>query len=117
MRAELIRAGEYRDKLAAALKDPEKKAAYDRYGAKAFEAGGMGAGGGGGFHDPCEMFREVYEGAGGSGFGGIFDELFGGARSSGQGGARAGANLQYDLSITLEEAASGIEKEITFFSI
>lgn len=96
------------------LKDPEKRAAYDRYGAQAFEGGGMGAGGGGGFHDPFEMFRDVFEGSGGGGFGGIFDELFGGGRGSGPGGARAGANLQYDLPITLEEAASGVEKEITF---
>jgi molecular chaperone DnaJ len=98
------------------LKDSEKRAAYDRYGAKAFEGGGMGAGGGGGFHDPFDIFREVYEGGdgGGGGFGGIFDELFGGGRSGGQGGARAGANLQYDLQIRLEEAASGVEKEISF---
>ncbi|MCZ6672146.1 MAG: molecular chaperone DnaJ [Verrucomicrobia bacterium] len=97
------------------LKDSEKRAAYDRYGPQAFEGGGMGAGGGGGFHDPFDMFREVYEGGGGSGFGGIFDELFGGGgRGSGQGGARAGANLQYDLTVNLEEAASGVEKEISF---
>ncbi|MCB1120037.1 MAG: molecular chaperone DnaJ [Verrucomicrobiae bacterium] len=94
------------------LKDPEKRAAYDRYGPQAFEGGGMGAGGGGGFHDPFDIFREVYEGSGG-GFGGIFDELFGGGRSS-QGGARAGANLQYDLQISLEEAAAGVQKEISF---
>lgn len=97
------------------LKDSEKRAAYDRYGPKAFEGGGMGAGGGGGFHDPFDIFREVYEGSGGDGgFGGIFDELFGGGRSSGQGGARAGANLQYDLQVGLEEAAGGTEKEISF---
>ena len=102
------------------LKDSEKRAAYDRYGPQAFESGGMGAGGGGGgFHDPFDIFREVYEGGvsgggSGGGFGGIFDELFGGGRSGGQGGARGGANLQYDLTIRLEEAASGIEKEISF---
>ena len=95
------------------LKDSEKRAAYDRYGPQAFEGGGMGSGGGG-FHDPFDMFREVYEGGGsGGGFGGIFDELFGGGRSS-QGGARAGANLQYDLEITLSEAANGVEKQISF---
>lgn len=95
------------------LKDSEKRAAYDRYGPKAFENGGMGAGGG--FHDPFDMFREVYEGGGGAGgFGGIFDELFGAGRSGGQSGARAGANLQYDLEITLSEAASGVEKQISF---
>ena len=98
------------------LKDSEKRAAYDRYGPQAFEGGGMGAGGGGGFHDPFDMFRDVFEGqgGGGGGFGGIFDEFFGGGRSSGPGGARAGANLQYDLQISLEEAAKGVEKEITF---
>lgn len=94
------------------LKDPEKRAAYDRYGPQAFEGGGMGSGGGGGFHDPFDIFREVYEGSGG-GLGGIFDELFGGGRSS-QGGARAGANLQYDLQISLEEAATGVQKDISF---
>jgi len=98
------------------LKDTEKRAAYDRYGSKAFEGGGMGPGGGRG-HDPFDMFRAVYEGGGGGGggFGGIFDELFGGGGGrSGSGGARAGANLQYDLQINLSEAASGIEKEISF---
>ena len=96
------------------LKDPEKRAAYDRYGPQAFEGGGMGAGGGGGFHDPFDIFREVYEGSGGGGgFGGIFEEFFGGGRS-GQGGARAGANLQYDLQISLEDAAKGVEREISF---
>ncbi len=93
------------------LKDPQKRAAYDRYGPDAFE-GGMGGGGAGGFHDPSDIFREVFEGSGG--FGGIFDELFGGGRSSRRGGVRAGANLQYDLSITLEEAVNGVEKEISF---
>src|SRR5215216_1631614 len=46
------------------LKDPEKRAAYDRYGAAAFEgqaAGrGFGGGQGGGFHDPFDIFREVF---------------------------------------------------------
>src|SRR3954467_7919347 len=47
------------------LKDPEKRAAYDRYGAAAFEGQGAGAGRGfggmqgGGFHDPFDIFREV----------------------------------------------------------
>jgi molecular chaperone DnaJ len=95
------------------LSDPEKRAAYDRYGAAAFEgnAGMRGAGGmrGGGFHDPFDIFREVFGQQGGGG-GGIFDEMFGGGRD----GGRDGADLRYDLEITLEEAARGFEKEISF---
>ena len=59
------------------LKDPDKRAAYDRYGHAAFQ-GGMGGGGGGGGHDPFDMFREAFGGrGGGGGGGGIFDEFFG----------------------------------------
>src|SRR6478609_11929186 len=61
------------------LGDPEKRAAYDRFGHAAFSAGaGAGAGGGrGGFHDPFDIFREVFGGAGGGGgAGSIFEEFF-----------------------------------------
>ncbi|MBL9185955.1 MAG: molecular chaperone DnaJ [Opitutaceae bacterium] len=100
------------------LSDPEKRAAYDRYGAAAFEGGGGGGaprgpggmGGGGGFHDPFDIFREVFGQRGGGG-GGIFEEMFGGG---GGGGGRDGADLRYDLEITLEEAVRGVEKEISF---
>ncbi|ACB74954.1 molecular chaperone DnaJ [Opitutus terrae] len=97
------------------LKDPEKRAAYDRYGPAAFEGAGAGAGmggmrGGGGFHDPFDIFREVFGQQGGMG-GGIFEEMFGGGRG---GGGQDGADLRYDLEITLEEAARGAEKEISF---
>jgi len=95
------------------LKDPEKRAAYDRFGHAAFQqagAGPRGAGGfGGGFHDPFDIFREVF-GQGGGG-GGIFDEFFGGGNG---GGAGRGSDLRYDLEIKLEEAAQGVEKEISF---
>jgi molecular chaperone DnaJ len=102
------------------LSDPEKRVAYDRYGAAAFEGGGGvprgpggfgGGGGGGGFHDPFDIFREVFGQQGGGG-GGIFDEMFGGG--GGRDGGRDGADLRYDLEITLEEAARGVEKEISF---
>jgi molecular chaperone DnaJ len=84
------------------LIDTDKRAAYDRYGYAAFQ----GAGGGAGFHDPFDLFREVF----GSGGGGIFEHFFGG----GSGGAdqARGADLRYDLEIKLEEAARGVEKEI-----
>lgn len=95
------------------LKDPEKRAAYDRYGHAAFEQAGAGARGGGfgggGFHDPFDIFREVF-GQGGGG-GGIFDQFFGG---EGGGPSGRGSDLRYDLEISLEEAARGVEKEISF---
>ncbi len=101
------------------LSDADKRAAYDRYGAAAFEGAGAGVPrgpGGGGFHDPFDIFREVFGqqgGGGGGGGGGIFEEMFSG-RGGGGDGARDGADLRYDLEITLEEAARGVEKEISF---
>jgi molecular chaperone DnaJ len=97
------------------LKDPEKRAAYDRFGHAAFQGGaggprGSGGMSGGGFHDPFDIFREVFAQGGGSG--GIFGEMFGGGGP--RDGGRDGADLRYDLEITLEEAARGIEKEISF---
>lgn len=86
------------------LSDPEKRAAYDRYGHAAFQ-GGMG--GGGGMHDPFDLFREMFGAAGGGG--GIFDHFFGGG---GGGDNGRGSDLRYDLQITLEEAFAGCEKEI-----
>jgi molecular chaperone DnaJ len=98
------------------LKDPQKRAAYDRYGHAAFQAGGAAgprAGGGGGFHDPFDIFREVFNQGGGGGGGGIFEEFFGGG-GGGRDSGRDGSDLRYDLEISLEDAARGIEKEISF---
>ncbi|MEI6072268.1 MAG: molecular chaperone DnaJ [Verrucomicrobiae bacterium] len=89
------------------LMDPQKRAAYDRYGHAAFQHGGMGAAGG--FHDPFDLFREVFGAGGGSG--GIFDHFFGGG-GGGETGRPRGSDLRYDMQITLEEAAFGAEKEI-----
>jgi len=89
------------------LSDSNKRAAYDRYGHAAFQ-GGMG-GPAGGFHDPFEVFREVFGGGGG---GGIFDHFFGGGGGPDPSGRQRGSDLRYDLQITLEEAARGCEKEI-----
>ena len=95
------------------LTDEQKRAAYDRYGHRAFRQGtGPSAGGRG--VDPFDIFREVFGGGGGGGS--IFEEFFGG----GGGGGRAarserrkrGSDLRYDLQISLEEAADGIEKEL-----
>lgn len=92
------------------LKNAEKKAAYDRYGHAAFE-GGMGGGQrpggyGGGQGDFSSAFSDV------------FDDLFGdfmGQRGGGGGGRRAarGADLRYNLGITLEEAFKGMQKSIS----
>jgi len=89
------------------LMDADKRAAYDRFGHAAFEQGG---GFRGGFHDPFDIFREVFSGAGGVG-GGIFETFFGGMAGQGEDRQR-GADLRYDMQITLEEAAFGAEKEI-----
>ncbi len=91
------------------LKDPEKKAAYDRFGHAAFE-GGMGGGArpggpGGGFHggDFASAFSDV------------FDDLFGDFMGGRRGGRRAtrGADLRYNLRVTLEEAYNGLQKTIS----
>ncbi len=91
------------------LMDPDKRAAYDRFGHAAFAQGGGGFGGGG-FHDPFEIFREVF---GGGGFGGgIFETFFGGGPGARSDDRRRGSDLRYDMEIKLEEAAFGAEKTI-----
>jgi molecular chaperone DnaJ len=90
------------------LMDPDKRAAYDRFGHAAFAQGGVGFGRGG-FHDPFDIFREVF-GEGGFG-GGIFETFFGGAGARTEDRQR-GSDLRYDMEIKLEEAAFGAEKEI-----
>ncbi|HTV75821.1 MAG TPA: molecular chaperone DnaJ [Candidatus Baltobacteraceae bacterium] len=95
-----------------ALSDPQKRAAYDQFGHAAFDprqrARGGGFGGAGGFHDPFDIFREVFGGAAG---GGIFESFFGGGHDPSA--PQRGDDLRYDLEITLEEAALGCEKEIS----
>ena len=87
------------------LIDQDKRSAYDRFGHAAFAQGG---GFRGGFHDPFDIFREVF---GGGGAGGIFETFFGGGGRQSEDRQR-GSDLRYDLEITLEEAAFGVEKEI-----
>ena len=90
------------------LMDEQKRAVYDRYGHAAFAQGGRGPGGG--FHDPFDIFREVFSGAGGAG--GIFESFFGGGSGMEADGSQRGSDLRYDMQISLEEAAFGVEKEI-----
>jgi len=86
------------------LMDADKRAAYDRFGHAAFAQGTAAAGG---FHDPFDIFREVFGGAGG----GFFETFFGGVGTRGEDRQR-GSDLRYDMQIKLEEAAFGTEKEI-----
>src|SRR6266700_3411785 len=86
------------------LMDPDKRAAYDRFGHAAFAQGTAARGG---FHDPFDILREVFRGAGG----GIFETFFGGVGTRSEDRQR-GSDLRYDMQIKLEEAAFGVEKEI-----
>lgn len=94
------------------LRDPQKKAAYDRFGHAAFEGGMGGAGAGFSGHSGREYatnFADIFEDLFGGGFG------FGGGGSNGrsqQQAALRGADLRYNMEITLEEAFKGAKKEI-----
>jgi molecular chaperone DnaJ len=82
------------------LSDADKRAAYDRFGHAAVDgaaAAGAGAGFGGNFGDV---------------FGDIFSEIFGGAGGRARSNVYRGADLRYNLEITLEEAARGSETKI-----
>ena len=92
------------------LKDPDKRRKYDQFGHDAFRGGGGASGG----VDPFDLFRDVFGGGGGggAGFGSIFDDFFGGSPSQSD-GAR-GSDLRVSVTITLEQASQGIEKEIKY---
>ncbi|SKA36734.1 molecular chaperone DnaJ [Consotaella salsifontis] len=86
------------------LKDPQKRAAYDRFGHAAFQNGGAGAGG----------FRADFS----SSMADIFDDIFGEmmgqrrGRTSATSGRERGSDLRYNMEISLEEAFSGKTAEI-----
>jgi molecular chaperone DnaJ len=88
------------------LSDPQKRAAYDRFGHAGVDpnAGAGGMGGGAGFNGG---FAEA--------FGDIFGDIFGGAAGGGRGGrsnAFRGADLRYNMELTLEQAANGFATDI-----
>ncbi len=86
------------------LKDPQKRAAYDRFGHAAFQNGG-GGGHGGGAQD-FGGFSDIFES--------VFGEFMGGAqRGGGRSATRRGADLRYDMEVSLEEAFHGKTTEIT----
>jgi molecular chaperone DnaJ len=79
------------------LSDPDKRAAYDRFG-----------------HGGAEgLFGRGFEGFDFGGFGDIFDAFFGGATTAARQAPQRGADLSYGITITFEEAALGCKKEIT----
>lgn len=79
------------------LKDPHKRAAYDRFGHQAFDNGG-GPGNGGGFGSFSDIFEDIFG-----------DFMGGGSR---RGGRERGSDLRYNLEVTLEDAFSGKTVEI-----
>ncbi|WP_119421996.1 molecular chaperone DnaJ [Desertibaculum subflavum] len=83
------------------LKDDQKRAAYDRFGHAAFE-GGMGGAGARGF-DFTSTFADVFDD--------LFGEFMGGRRGGGQSATR-GADLRYNLEISLEDAFKGSSAKI-----
>jgi molecular chaperone DnaJ len=90
------------------LKDPEKKAAYDRFGHAAFE-GGMGGGPrpGGGYGqqgDFASAFSDVFDD--------LFGDFMGGRAGAGRSRATRGSDLRYNMRVTLEEAYEGLQKTI-----
>ena len=90
------------------LRDPNKRAAYDRYG----EAGLRGAAGGAGFHhiDLSEALGIFMRDFGA--FSGLGD-LFGAAGGRRQGNSRAGSDVRFTVELTLQEVATGVQKTFT----
>ncbi|MFP3014305.1 MAG: molecular chaperone DnaJ [Arsenophonus sp.] len=83
------------------LTNAQKRAAYDQYGHAAFEQGGIGNGFGDSFTSSSD-FSDI--------FGDVFGDIFGGG-SRRQRSSR-GSDLQYKITLTLEEAVRGISKKI-----
>lgn len=95
------------------LKDEQKRAAYDRYGHDAFTSGGGGRASSGG--NPFQQsgfaesdFSDM--------FGDFFSDITGGGRGRSRQAQTRGADLKYNLTINLEEAFTGVEKNIKFSS-
>ena len=84
------------------LKDPQKRAAYDRFGHAAFRNSGMG-GGNGGAQD-FGSFADIFDN--------IFGEFMGGQQAGRRGNVRRGSDLRYDLEIKLEDAYHGRQVEL-----
>ncbi|MCC6864189.1 MAG: molecular chaperone DnaJ [Rhodobacteraceae bacterium] len=86
------------------LKDPNKKAAYDRYGHAAFEGGSSGGRSNTNNGDFTSAFSDVFED--------IFGDFMGARANSGRSRAQRGSDLRYNLHVSLEEAFKGVQKTI-----
>ena len=96
----------------AVLSDENKRSQYDQMGPQAFEQASSGSGAGG------NPFGSGFGGFGGSGMEDIFDMFFGAQNRTGSranNGPQKGADLRFDLEITFDEAAFGVEKEISLY--
>ncbi len=100
------------------LSDEQKRQMYDRYGKEAVHpgAGGMGGmGGGQGFSSMDEALRTFMGAFGGNGADSIFDSFFGGGgggEGRGPSGRMQGASKRVNLTISFEDAARGVDKEL-----
>lgn len=81
------------------LSDAQKRAAYDRFGHDAFEQGGMGSSRSAGMDDFAASMADIFDD--------LFGEVMGSSRRSRTGGRERGADLRYNLEVTLEEAFRG----------
>ncbi len=95
------------------LSDPQKRELYDRYGEEGVMAGAGAAGAGYGSMD--EALRTFMGAFGGGGLDSIFDTFFGGG--GGQMMGRPGASKKVTLDLAFEEAARGLDKEITLSNL
>lgn len=85
------------------LKDEQKRAAYDRFGHSAFDGRGNTAGAGGpGFSNHNDIFNQ------------FFHDFMGGGASRKQSHSSRGSDLRYNITISLEEAFNGVDKDISF---
>jgi molecular chaperone DnaJ len=89
------------NEAASVLNDEKKRQQYDQFGSDGPQFGG-GSGFGGGFNGGFEGF-DVND---------IFNSFFGGGGRSRSRGPKNGADLRYDIEITLEDAAKGLEKKV-----
>lgn len=96
------------------LSDDQKRPIYDQYGFAGLDGMGAGGGAGGGYSHAFTDFSDLF----GGGFGDIFENLFGGGRSSGFGRRSQdpgqGASLRYDLEIDFKDAVYGTKTDVRF---
>ena len=94
------------------LSDTQKRKMYDRYGKEGIQGAAAGGFGGGGFASMDEALRTFMGAFGGMGSDHIFDSFFGGGAEAGMRSRRQGSSKRVNITISFEEAAKGVEKEL-----